>query len=482
MTGVDQMTRRFVTSTPAFRALLSRPALVALALLLLNDHVLKHEFPSLLSDKLSDFAGLFFAPYVLLTIALVVFRPRERSAIDALSWFMYGAVALVFTALKGSPDVNHAVVGAVTRVLPIDVVPDVTDLFALASLPLSYLQLRRCLVGDPTRSPSGAIRYAVLASAVFAITATSSPQPSIYDIAADSVRPDVVYTVLRYTRADGLYERAGASSSWKRITTKTGAIVAHPRTAGVVFLIGEDDWDPSLDRIDASSGNVVSIKPPSNGPRPRYVEYLGRNTLAIGAWSRESLFFLRQGELLRSQDEGRTWTSALGAVRAVATTNVDNVLYALSRFGYVYRSDDAGDTWTTTISIFAQEAGEFVVDPQDPNLLLATAGNGLWRSDDGGRTWERRLLYSGESLYARWRIAFDRLGGRMYVVFGYGGFKLMRSDDRGRTWRESGIDAADAAVDPRGSVFVVNAQQTRAWRGDGGPPWQDITGDLPVGR
>ncbi|TMB63163.1 MAG: hypothetical protein E6J49_03055, partial [Chloroflexi bacterium] len=115
---MDQMTRRFVTSTPAFRALLSRPALVALALLLLNDHVLKHEFPSLLSDKLSDFAGLFFAPYVLLTIALVVLRPRERSAIDALSWFMYGAVALVFTALKGSPDVNHAVVGAVTRVLP----------------------------------------------------------------------------------------------------------------------------------------------------------------------------------------------------------------------------------------------------------------------------------------------------------------------------------------------------------------------------
>ena len=40
-------------------------SLGAVALLLLNDHVLKQAFPSILTGKLSDFAGLFFFPFLL---------------------------------------------------------------------------------------------------------------------------------------------------------------------------------------------------------------------------------------------------------------------------------------------------------------------------------------------------------------------------------------------------------------------------------
>jgi len=254
------------------------------------------------------------------------------------------------------------------------------------------------------------------------------------------VRAGDLYTVLRYTNADGVYEMTEASGSWKRITPKTGSIVTHPRVARVVFLVGTDDWDPPLDRIDASSGEVVSIAPPSAGPRPRYVEFVGRNAFGVGAWATESLFFLRHGELLRTNDGGRNWTSSLTAVRAFATTSLENTIYALSRFGYLYRSDDAGKNWSTTISTFAMDdLGVVSVDPHDPNLLLATAGNGLWRSEDGGHTWDRTLLYSGNSLYARWRIEFDPSSDRIFALFGYGGLKLMRSDDRGRARRRSHV-------------------------------------------
>jgi hypothetical protein len=51
----------------AARALLSAPVLASVAVMLLNDHVLKHArlLPPLITGKLSDFAFLFFAPIVL---------------------------------------------------------------------------------------------------------------------------------------------------------------------------------------------------------------------------------------------------------------------------------------------------------------------------------------------------------------------------------------------------------------------------------
>jgi len=52
--------------------------LASVALLILNDHVLKRSVPSALTGKLSDFAGLFFFPYLVIALAslarLALFR------------------------------------------------------------------------------------------------------------------------------------------------------------------------------------------------------------------------------------------------------------------------------------------------------------------------------------------------------------------------------------------------------------------------
>src|SRR5438046_3051622 len=63
-TGPD-LTRR--SELFASLSALARPiSLAAIALLLLNDHVLKPLWPSFITGKLSDFAGLYFTPYVVL--------------------------------------------------------------------------------------------------------------------------------------------------------------------------------------------------------------------------------------------------------------------------------------------------------------------------------------------------------------------------------------------------------------------------------
>ncbi|GIG41115.1 hypothetical protein [Cellulomonas phragmiteti] len=116
--------------------------LVALAVLLLNDHVLKAAAPGWVTGKLSDVAGLAFFPFLLLAARDVVTR-RPPSVVPAS--VVAAVTALVFAAVKLSEavrDVYTAVVGALRfpvdalvggAVAPVRVVvqPDATDVWTV---------------------------------------------------------------------------------------------------------------------------------------------------------------------------------------------------------------------------------------------------------------------------------------------------------------------------------------------------------------
>ena len=109
----------------------------ALALLLVNDNLLKGGgvAPGWLTGKLSDFAFLIVAP-VLLAALLPRVVPRRRA-------MAMGAVVLVYVAADLSPAVSDAIVAAAQVVgLPWRLWPDVTDLMALAVLPVTWRLLR----------------------------------------------------------------------------------------------------------------------------------------------------------------------------------------------------------------------------------------------------------------------------------------------------------------------------------------------------
>lgn len=161
---------------------LSHPlTLGSLAVLLLNDHWLKQAAPSALTGKLSDFAGLFFFPFLLsamLGLVLNRWRVAERR-IAALSF----AVTLVwFTAMKTLPAANLATArlsGLITGGIG-QIVLDPSDLVALLSLLpawLLYLHVER----QPAPHPPGRLAYLTLGAAVLASLATSPRQGTYYD-------------------------------------------------------------------------------------------------------------------------------------------------------------------------------------------------------------------------------------------------------------------------------------------------------------
>ena len=77
--------------------LLRLPALVAVAVMALNDHVLKDAWPGWVTGKLSDFAGLLFFPLLLVSVWTLVRGPahgRTRAVICAAT------TGVVFTAIQ----------------------------------------------------------------------------------------------------------------------------------------------------------------------------------------------------------------------------------------------------------------------------------------------------------------------------------------------------------------------------------------------
>ncbi|MEM9188613.1 MAG: hypothetical protein AAGF12_05530 [Myxococcota bacterium] len=105
--------------------------LLGVALLLLNDHVLKGSgvLPSVLTGKLSDFAGLFVAPVVLAWLL----RARTRRALIGA----HVATGLGFSALQVVPGIG----AALESIAPVNIWADPTDLIALPIQGLSYWML-----------------------------------------------------------------------------------------------------------------------------------------------------------------------------------------------------------------------------------------------------------------------------------------------------------------------------------------------------
>ncbi|WP_208921741.1 VPS10 domain-containing protein [Streptomyces capitiformicae] len=188
------------------------------------------------------------------------------------------------------------------------------------------------------------------------------------------------------------------------------------------------------------------------------------------------------GGLWRSTDAGETFhsvwpdsrTQAMGSV----ATAPDGTLYAgtgepnpgggsITYEGTgLYRSRDGGRTWTSLGLRDSGAISAITIDPADPRrIYVAAAGSlyngggdrGVYRSDDGGSTWERILAGANEFTGAT-EIVVD--GDRLYAVlwdkrrrpdlrtYGGVGSGVFRSTDGGESWQRlgGGLPAAGSDV------------------------------------
>ena len=138
----------------------------------------------------------------------------------------------------------------------------------------------------------------------------------------------------------------------------------------------------------------------------------------------------------------------------------------------------------------------FAVDPANPTrYYVAVASGGVWKTTNAGTTWTP--IFDSEASYSIGAIAIDpknfltvwvgtgENNSQRSVAWGSG---LYKSDDGGRSWRNVGLKTSEhigrIAIDPKDSNIVYVASQGPLWgpggeRGlfkttDGGKTWKSI--------
>jgi photosystem II stability/assembly factor-like uncharacterized protein len=150
-------------------------------------------------------------------------------------------------------------------------------------------------------------------------------------------------------------------------------------------------------------------------------------------------------------------------------------------------------------SMMSGRIADIVINPEDPSTWYVGVGSGgIWKTANGGTTWT--TIFDDEDAYSIGAITLDpndpdvvwvgtgeNVSGR-HVAFGAG---LYRSRDGGETWENMGLRDSEhigmIRIDPRDSNVIFVAAQGPLWsaggeRGlykstDGGASWAKILGD-----
>ena len=201
----------------------------------------------------------------------------------------------------------------------------------------------------------------------------------------------------------------------------------------------------------------------------------GRTVGAVGIPSQPNTFYMgvNNGGVWKTTDAGRTWkpifddqpTGSIGDI-AISPAN-PNVIYVGSGEGLqrpdlstgdgIYKSVDGGNTWEHLALRDGQQIGSIAVDPKDENrLFVAVLGHpygpneerGVYRSTDGGRSFQR-VLYRGEDTGAI-QVEIDPNNSKVIYADMWAGRQgpwengqwqgkesgLFKSTDGGDTWKK----------------------------------------------
>jgi len=228
----------------------------------------------------------------------------------------------------------------------------------------------------------------------------------------------------------------------------------------------------------------------------------GRVTAVTGMPDDENRFLMGStgGGVWETTDAGETWNSltdgfldaaSIGAVDAAPSD--PSVIYVgtgsacprgnVSIGSGMYRSTDGGETWSHMGLENAGQIGRVVVHPDDADRVYAAVlGNifgpnperGVYRSTDGGETWERVLHVSDstgavdlamnpenprEIYAAMWRV--DREPWTLIDGGQEGG--LYKTTDGGENWTKLGAGLPEEGPIGRIGVTVSPANPDRVW-------------------
>lgn len=256
-------------------------------------------------------------------------------------------------------------------------------------------------------------------------------------------------------------------------------------------------------------GRVTSV---AGLPKDRLTYYMGAT--GGGVW--------------KTVDGGIHWTPIsdryfkTGSVGSIAVAQSDpNIVYAgmgeaclranISHGDGVYKSMDAGQTWTNVGLRDSSQIGKVWVDPQNADLVYVAAighpygpnqERGVFRSADGGKTWEK-ILYVNEKTGAADLAVDPRNSKVMYAstwqvlrqpwdIYEFGpGSGIYKTTDGGDTWKQlkEGLPKSEmgkigisvSPADPNRIYATIGGDDGGIYRSDdAGKTWKLMNGSFEM--
>ncbi len=244
----------------------------------------------------------------------------------------------------------------------------------------------------------------------------------------------------------------------------------------------------------------------------------GRVTCVAGIPGQPAIYYFGTpgGGVWKTTNGGRVWkpifddmhVASIGAL-ALAPSN-PNIIYVgtgeETAGRGMYKSIDGGKTWADAGLKDTRYITAILVDPGDPNIVIASArdywaagpGRGIYKTTDGGQTWSKVFFKDDKTsvvdmvaspddprivFAATYNLVIDPSQRRALGTDS----QILKSTDEGSTWQQ--LSAAGFPESGRGSIGLAVAPTTNGKRvyaiinagffrsDDGGANWQRGTND-----
>jgi photosystem II stability/assembly factor-like uncharacterized protein len=222
------------------------------------------------------------------------------------------------------------------------------------------------------------------------------------------------------------------------------------------------------------------------------------NTVFMGTWGRG---------VMKSTNSGASWVEANTGMPVDSLIDVDYVaahpaqsgkVYCHLRGNGLYESDDFGMNWSFLHPLSSLYMDSLFIHPDDPSVMMYTWYE-MFRSTDGGGSWQRILSSPGDERYKA--IRMDPHRDRVWLLDSHYNDSLSRilfSDNQGKGWQalanppgnppldqynDIAIDPFDqnlilVAAAPKWSSMMENGWLFRS--DDGGTSWTRIKEGLEL--
>lgn len=352
--------------------------------------------------------------------------------------------------------------------------------FSLASDGNDPLTVYAATDGGLFRTTNGGDNWEILPSGAFVAVAGIAVDPGDSRVLYASIGGSSVVS--------GVYKSSDRGATWNRTSLRDPAgslfIAAHEGSCGP-FDYGcqpcsssEYGCVPLVRRFALTTAGLQVTEDGGASWRRLAPGLADVSHLAIDPIDSNRLYVISGGSVFQSSDGGQTVTRVDGnfgrGVRGIVASGSAVVLVGSERG--VSRSEDAGGDWGPANrgirGVFVQS---LAVDPTDPGVVFAAGSGAVFRSGDGGNTWDEPVPGSPPAE----AVAIDPTDRSTLYAAGTGG--VYKSSDEGRTWQKKGPPSSvladqisELVIDPNNPRRLFAAYAHVYGSLDGADSWKTL--------